>query len=114
MKKSLEKFDRRTVTREPMTFVGARILSADGHALGACTLCNLSRSGAMLRATAGLPLQTGMGLLVDGEEDIRSLEIVWQTATYTGVRFLAADALPVQSGSDHFGRLAISNWFSVN
>lgn len=113
MKKSLAEFDYRSVTREPQQFVGARIVSKEGFALGACTICNLTRSGAMLRATCGLELQTGMGLLVDGEEDIRSFDVVWQTATHSGVRFIAADAVASTSPSDSLGHYIIGSWYST-
>jgi hypothetical protein len=114
MKKSLEEFDHRTVAREPQQFIGARILSAEGFALGACTVANLSRSGAMLRASGDLPLRTGMGLLVDGEEDVRSFEVVWQTAAHTGVRFLTPDMRGgVYCAGDALGRSALgAGWLS--
>lgn len=115
MKKSLEDFDHRAVAREPVAFVGARLLTKDGYALGACTLCNLSRSGAMLRTSIGLPPHTIMGLLIDGEEEIRNFEIVWQTATHTGVRFVTPDVRPDDVGSDLMGRGALSaDWLSTN
>ena len=107
MKKSLEEFDPRTVAREPVAFVRARILTPDGYALRTCTLCNLSRSGAMLRASVGLPPNTIMGLLIDGEQEVRNFEIVWQTATHTGVRFITPDRRSADTGSDLMGRSAL-------
>ena len=109
----LEDYDRRGAERTRPS-MGARLISTDGYAVGACTVCNLSRTGALLRSAGGFYLTRGMGLLIDGEESVRCIEVAWTSNGHCGVRFIPAQAVSHQGSGDFMGRAgAFAGGFSI-
>jgi PilZ domain-containing protein len=66
------------------------IYDADGNAVVACSLCNVSATGAKLQLNRAVPLPRSFVLALTPDGIVRRLcEPVWQRATVVGVRFVA-------------------------
>jgi hypothetical protein len=103
---ALEQFDRRQAARQQRS-VGARVLTAGGLAVGALTVCNLSSTGALLRAADCSGLERGFGLLIDGENVVRRCIVAWRSGSQVGVRFVRPEATSAVIAADILGRDAI-------
>jgi hypothetical protein len=66
------------------------IYDADGNAVMACSLCNVSATGAKLQLNRAVRLPRSFVLALTPDGKVRRLcEPVWQRATIAGVRFVA-------------------------
>lgn len=66
----------------------AMIYDADGNALIACTLRDISATGAGLKLSQDVPLPKSFLLALTRDGNVRRLcETVWQLSTVAGVRF---------------------------
>jgi hypothetical protein len=66
------------------------IYDADGNAVVACSLCNVSATGAKLQLNRAIPLPSSFVLALTPAGNVRRLcKPVWQRATVVGVRFVA-------------------------
>lgn len=102
----LDEFERREAERRAR-FVGARILSPEGLAIAAATICNLSSSGAMLRSFDCAGLERGFCMLIDGESRLRHCVIAWKSGNQVGVRFVQPEASAATIAADLLSREAV-------
>jgi PilZ domain-containing protein len=66
------------------------IYDADGNAVMACSLCNVSATGARLQLSQPLPLPKSFVLALTADGKVRRLcKPVWQRAVVAGIRFVA-------------------------
>src|SRR4051812_32189966 len=75
---------RRDITTQGM------IYDADGKAIMACSLCNVSETGAKLQLSKEVPLPRSFLLALTPDGHVRRLcRPVWQRSSIAGVRFTA-------------------------
>ena len=68
---------------------GARIVAADGSALGPCVMIDISGTGARLKTDASEVLPDEFILLLSHDGRLhRRCAVAWRTETAVGVRFL--------------------------
>jgi PilZ domain len=68
---------------------GARIVAVDGSALGACTMVDVSATGARLVLETSDLLPDRLFLLLSHNGNLRRLcSVVWQTGATAGVQFM--------------------------
>jgi hypothetical protein len=68
---------------------GARIVGADGSALGPCVMIDISGTGARLKTDASEVLPDEFILLLSHDGRLhRRCAVAWRTETAVGVRFL--------------------------
>lgn len=79
---------------------GARMVRADGSALGACLMIDVSAEGARLQIEAQTPLPDEFILLLSHDGQLRRhCAVVWRSETTIGVQFLPNDAAASKSRS---------------
>lgn len=68
---------------------GARMLSADGSALGTCLMIDISGTGARLKVDASDALPEQFILLLSHDGKLRrECSVIWRSGNGVGVRFL--------------------------
>jgi len=69
---------------------GARIVGADGAALGSCVTVNISGTGARIKTDASQVLPDEFILLLSHDGCLhRQCMVAWRSATAVGVRFVS-------------------------
>lgn len=106
MNAPLDRFDRRSTSRASRT-VGARILNAEGLAVAASTVCNISSTGALVRTGDCTGMEHGFYLLIDGETSVRRCLVAWRSGNQIGVRFIRREASGAVIAADLLSREAM-------
>jgi hypothetical protein len=75
--------------------LAAMIYDTDGKSVTACTVRDISASGARLELSQDIPLPKSFLLALTRDANVRrSCEAVWQLSIVAGVRFSEAGGLP--------------------
>src|ERR1043166_7706058 len=86
------------------------IYDADGNAVMACSLCNVSATGAKLQLNRAVRLPRSFVLALTPDGQVRRLcEPVWQRATIAGVRFRCRNRSSQWCGPPPAGGVFICN-----